>query len=144
MKAGFLTKEERVVFLALAVCLIGGGLFQMASSLFELPAALTPPISQETASDDSLAAEAQWDSPPEEQQETRASHDASGRLDLNTATAAELEALPGIGTALAARILEERARSGQFRSVEDLLAVRGIGRKTLDKFRDWVCVLPRK
>jgi len=64
----------------------------------------------------------------------------SAKLDLNKATAAELDALPGIGPAIAARIIEQRKRAGGFRSVEDLLEVRGIGEKTLAKFRQWVYV----
>jgi len=48
-------------------------------------------------------------------------------LDLNAATQAQLEALPGIGPSLAQAIIAERDRSGGFRSVEDLRRVRGIG-----------------
>jgi competence ComEA-like helix-hairpin-helix protein len=59
---------------------------------------------------------------------------ATGRpeaLDLNRATGEELQALPGIGPALADRILAERARVGRFQAVEDLLEVSGIGPATL-------------
>ncbi|MBI5835653.1 MAG: helix-hairpin-helix domain-containing protein [Candidatus Eisenbacteria bacterium] len=49
------------------------------------------------------------------------------RLSLNRASQADLEALPGIGPALARRILEFRASHGPFRSAEELLLVRGIG-----------------
>jgi competence protein ComEA len=54
-----------------------------------------------------------------------------GRLDLNLASAEELESLPGIGPKTAARILEDRARRGRFRTARDLGRVRGIGPKTL-------------
>ncbi|MGY2075504.1 helix-hairpin-helix domain-containing protein [Blastococcus sp. SYSU DS0828] len=50
-----------------------------------------------------------------------------GRVDLNTAGVAELDALPGIGPVLAQRIVEHRTRSGGFRSVEELDDVPGIG-----------------
>lgn len=50
-----------------------------------------------------------------------------GRVDLNAATAAELDALPGIGPVLAQRIVEHRTRNGPFRSVEQLDDVPGIG-----------------
>ena len=56
-------------------------------------------------------------------------------LDLNRASAGELESLPGIGPALAQRILESRARDGPFLRAEDLLRVRGIGPATLEKIR---------
>jgi competence protein ComEA len=52
---------------------------------------------------------------------------ASGPINLNTATQAELESLPGIGPTLAAAIIAERERSGGFQTVGDLRRVRGIG-----------------
>jgi competence protein ComEA len=52
---------------------------------------------------------------------------ATGPVNLNTATQADLEALPGIGPTLAAAIIAERDRSGGFRAVADLRRVRGIG-----------------
>jgi competence protein ComEA len=55
----------------------------------------------------------------------------SGKLDLNRATARELDALPGIGPVLAARIIAHRERHGPFGSPEELLAVRGIGPRLL-------------
>ena len=54
-------------------------------------------------------------------------------LDLNCATPAELERLPGIGPELARRILEARAARGSFRSPEELIEVRGIGPATLER-----------
>lgn len=63
-----------------------------------------------------------------------------GRLDLNSAEAAALEALPGIGPALAQRIIDWRAANGRFTSVDDLLAVPGIGDKMLEALRDQVRV----
>ena len=54
----------------------------------------------------------------------------SYRLDLNDATAEELEGLPGIGPALAEHILERRAELGGFRTEEDVLSVYGIGEAT--------------
>ena len=61
-------------------------------------------------------------------------------LDLNAATAAGLETLPGIGPVLAERILAYRAEIGGFATVEQLLEVRGIGEKKLDAVRDLVVV----
>ena len=60
-------------------------------------------------------------------------------VDLNRASADELETLPGVGPALAARIVEERGRR-PFASVGELVRVRGIGPSTLERVRDRVTV----
>jgi len=58
-----------------------------------------------------------------------------GRINLNTATEAEFDTLPRIGPAMARRIIEWRDANGRFTSVEDLLAVPGIGDKMLESLR---------
>ena len=63
---------------------------------------------------------------------------AAGTLNINEATAAELRELPGIGETLAARIVEYRTENGPFESVEELLAVQGIGPGTLAGFSEYV------
>jgi len=62
-------------------------------------------------------------------------------IDPNSADAAELASLPGIGPALAQRIVEERSH-GPYQSVDDLLRVHGIGEKTLAKLRPRLRVEP--
>ena len=64
----------------------------------------------------------------------------AGKVNLNTATAAQLDELPGIGPALAARIVEHRQKNGAFKSVEDLMAVRGIGEKNFTKIQGLLSV----
>jgi competence ComEA-like helix-hairpin-helix protein len=64
-------------------------------------------------------------------------------LDLNAATAEELDALPGVGPATAAKILEYRAAHGGFGAVDELDAVSGIGPATLEKIRPLVTVGPK-
>lgn len=59
-------------------------------------------------------------------------------VNINAATAAELELLPSIGPALAQRIIDERTRLGSFKSIEDLDKVRGIGPRTLERLRPLV------
>lgn len=61
-------------------------------------------------------------------------------VNINNADQSALESLPGVGPALAQRILDWRSTNGQFGSVEQLLDVAGIGAKTLEKFRDRVTV----
>jgi len=56
-------------------------------------------------------------------------------IDVNSATAEELELLPRIGPTLAARVIAEREAAGPFDSVEGLLRVRGIGPRTLERLR---------
>ncbi len=63
-----------------------------------------------------------------------------GKVDLNTADQAALDTLPRIGPALAQRIIAWRDQNGRFTSVEDLLAVPGIGEKMLESLRDLVTV----
>ena len=64
---------------------------------------------------------------------------ASGaKISLATATLEQLDTLPGIGPVTAQAILDHRAEHGPFRSVDDLLDVRGIGEATLADFRDQV------
>lgn len=65
---------------------------------------------------------------------------ADGVIDLNAADVAALDTLPRIGPALAERIVAWREENGRFTSVDDLLAVSGIGAKLLDGVRDRVRV----
>lgn len=65
---------------------------------------------------------------------------SDGRVDLNSADAALLETLPRIGPALAERIIAWREDNGGFTSIEDLLAVPGIGDRMLESLRDLVTV----
>ncbi|MDE0043631.1 MAG: ComEA family DNA-binding protein [Candidatus Poribacteria bacterium] len=63
-----------------------------------------------------------------------------GRIDINAATAEEFESLPGIGPAIAERIVDYRSVNGRFDVIEDLTEVSGIGDKTIQKLRDRLVV----
>ena len=65
---------------------------------------------------------------------------ASTKVNLNTATQADLETLPGIGPSTAAKIIADRTANGAFASVDDLTRVSGIGDKKLEALRDLVVV----
>lgn len=78
---------------------------------------------------------------PAPQQTVCATASPTGKLDINTATQAELETLPGIGPETARRILEEREQNGPFYYPENLLSVKGIGPKTLERLREHICCL---
>ena len=61
-------------------------------------------------------------------------------IPINTATAAQLDALPGIGPALAQRIIDYRTEHGPFTSIDDLTKIRGIGPALMEKIRAFVTV----
>ena len=66
---------------------------------------------------------------------------ASGELiDLNQASAAQLESLPGVGEVTAARIIEYRRENGGFKKIEELMNVRGIGERSFLRLRPLVTV----
>ena len=68
--------------------------------------------------------------------------DPGATININTGTAEELEALPGVGDVTAARIIAYREENGPFRSVDDLIHVQGISNRTIDLFRDLVTTGP--
>jgi comEA protein len=61
-------------------------------------------------------------------------------INLNTADATELQQVPGIGPSTAQKILDTRKSYGAFKSVDDLLAIKGIGPKKLEKMRKYLTV----
>lgn len=63
-----------------------------------------------------------------------------GLVDINTASAIELDQLPGIGEVLAARIVEFRERFGPFTSVDQLIDVEGISESTLEELRPLITI----
>lgn len=65
---------------------------------------------------------------------------SSGVININTATAEELDSLPGIGPSTAAAIVEDRERNGPFASPEDLMRVSGIGEGKFSKLKDQIRV----
>jgi competence protein ComEA len=75
---------------------------------------------------------------------TSMSAPAGAPINLNTATVAQLETIPGIGKATAERILEYRQKNGGFKKVEDLMNVRGIGEKSFLKMKPLITVVAPK
>jgi len=61
-------------------------------------------------------------------------------ININTANSEELQQVPGIGPATAQKILQMRKSYGPFKSLDDLLAIRGLGQKRLDKMRKYLTV----
>ena len=73
-------------------------------------------------------------------QTSAANQQISPRININTASAKELEKLPGIGKGLAGRIIEHREKYGPFRRREHLIMVRGISDKRFRALRDSITV----
>lgn len=69
-------------------------------------------------------------------------NERGGLVNLNTANAAELDTLPGVGEVTAGRIIDYREANGPFRSVDDLVHVQGISTKTINGLRDLVTTGP--
>ncbi len=66
--------------------------------------------------------------------------DSSGKVNINTADSTQLQTLNGVGPATAQKIIDYRDSSGRFTTIEDLKNVSGIGDKTFEKLRDYICV----
>jgi competence protein ComEA len=65
---------------------------------------------------------------------------AANPVNLNTATAAQIAALPGIGEKVAQRIVEHRQKTGGFKKIEELMNVKGIGEKSFLKLKPLITV----
>ena len=88
-----------------------------------------------------VAAAAQQAAPPAKSaaakpaKSAKAAGSSTAVVNINTATQAQLESLPGLGAKAAERILEYRQKNGQFKKVEDLMNVKGIGEKSFLKLK---------
>jgi competence ComEA-like helix-hairpin-helix protein len=100
----------------------------------------TPPPRPETPSSAVLEPEPGLPERPADAPAPAAPAPPTPALDLNRANAEDLDRLPGIGPVLARRILDQRARAGPFRSVDELRAVRGVGPRLLERLRPRVTV----
>jgi len=92
-----------------------------------------PPITTATAVDSTI--------PSADVSEARRLSNKPKPVDLNSATVADFDQLPGVGPVLAKRIMDYRKSVGRFYAVEDLRAVKGIGTKKLDQLKPFVTVV---
>lgn len=124
----------------------GTGGWSASSSAASSAAPAAPPSSASATPSSSTSGSAQSASPAQSQSgasSPSASPSSAGGtplIDLNTATAEQLESIKGVGPVTAKRILDHRSNVGRYSSVDDLLDVTGIGSKTLEKIRPYVTV----
>ena len=92
---------------------------------------LTPAVSAQTAATQPKTAKAKA---------TKTVVGIATPVNLNTASAAQLDALPGVGTSTAQRIVEYRQKNGPFKKIEELMNVKGIGEKSFLKLKPLITV----
>ena len=68
------------------------------------------------------------------------SSSSSALVNINSATQAELETLPGIGPSTAAKIIDYRNKNGDFKNIEDIMDVSGIGESKFNNIKDYICI----
>ena len=115
-------------------------MYRTLLSLVALTALVGAPASSANARDvnATLRPDAQSQSKPAGR--TAAKPAATGVVNINTASASELEGLPGVGAKTAQRIVEYRQKNGPFKKIEELMNVRGIGEKNFLKLKSQLTV----
>ncbi|MFA6807746.1 MAG: helix-hairpin-helix domain-containing protein [Eubacteriales bacterium] len=92
--------------------------------------------------DEGVVLESSGEEPVKNVSATVSVGNADGKVNINTADLEQLDAIPGIGPALAQRIIDYRAENGLFSSPEEIQNVSGIGAKTYDKMASSITVGP--
>ncbi len=100
----------------------------------------TAPTAGTTVPETQPAAQLSTQPPASQPPATENAGSSSGRININTATVAELKTLPGIGDVLAQRIVDYRTAHGAFTRIEELMLISGIGEKRFAAIRELVTV----
>jgi len=93
-------------------------------------------LRKEKAANNQLISQAPDTIPPGKADTNQVEKTEGGKVNINKADLAELQQLPGIGPAYAKRILEWRRLNGKFKTAEELLEIKGIGPKRLEKIKE--------
>ncbi|MEW6032298.1 MAG: helix-hairpin-helix domain-containing protein [Bacillota bacterium] len=89
---------------------------------------------------DETRASSAWPAVREAQNQAAGGPATGGKVNINTASQAELETLPGVGPSIARRIIEYRLQNGPFRALEELMNVSGIGEKRFAELVDLITI----
>ena len=132
------TPEKILIIIALA--LFAGIIFYNA---FYIPSPTIPTVIYlDKDLDESLQDNTKIDenSDSKSSNSSDSSSSMSGKININTANASELDKLPGVGEAIAKKIIEYREYNGNFSSIEEIKNVSGIGETKFEKMKDYICV----
>jgi comEA protein len=125
---GFTSQETKALIFLLLALLVGSGITLYQRSHLQFAPELIIEKNDPGAEEEQKAENRAIPSP------------ARTKINVNQASASELERVPGLGPKLSRRIVEYREANGNFQRLEDLIQVQGIGSKSLEKIRDYLAV----
>ena len=128
------TRKEQNVLLFLSVSYLAGGAIKLYQDHWQpMPVPPRESIFKEASGPQVMTVSASG--------ANSGGNEAFFTISLNTATQADLERIPGVGAVTALRILSYRDKNGGFRTVDELLNVKGIGPKKMQKIRPYITIL---
>ena len=139
-------KKQKIPILVLITCIFGAFVFgffagrNLNRTPVQIQAIAPVPESTTAPATESAPESAATETEPESSEEVPSGSSVSFPINVNTATAAQLENLPGIGPVIAQRIVDYRNACGPFSSPGQLINVSGIGEKRLAAIWDYITI----